>query len=340
MVANAKTRRISLAAVLLVLALLLPLVDSLVPREYQFASLLRPIFIFSILGLGLNIVTGFTGLLNLGMAAFMAVGAYSYAILSAEIYPFQLGFWLALLGAMITGALAGVVLGLPTLRLRGDYLAIVTLGFGEIVQDTLRNLETITKGTTGINPLPGPSFFGMQFEPGDYRPTYYLILAILTVVFILVRNLEHSRIGRSWLSIREDELASCCMGIRPVKTKLLAFATGAALAGLAGGLWASFLGSTGEPGNYDFQISVIALCIIIVGGMGNITGVLVGALVMMGFNSIVLVKLTNYLSSLGFVSTGSVISSPNNWKYFIFGMALVLMMRFRPEGLLRRAKVR
>jgi len=324
----------------LVVVLLLPFSDTLLPREYAFATLMRPIFIFAILGLGLNIVTGFTGLLNLGIAAFMAVGAYTYGILSADIYPFQLGFWLSIAMSLVVGALAGILLGLPTLRLRGDYLAIVTLGFGEIVQDTLRNLESITKGTTGINPLPGPTFFWGDFESVDYRPSYYLFLGILIVVYLVIRNLEHSRIGRTWLAIREDELAASCMGIRPVRAKLLAFATGAAIASLSGALWAAFLGSTGEPGNYDFQISVMALCIVIVGGMGNINGVLIGAVVMMGFNSIFLVKLTSFFASLGFISSNSVVLSPNNWKYIVFGLALILMMRFKPEGLLGRSKPR
>lgn len=244
-----------------------------------------------------------------------------------------MGFFSATIAAILIGGAAGVVLGLPTLRLRGDYLAIVTLGFGEIVQDSLRNLESITKGTQGINPLPYPTFFGYQFTTQDYLPWYYLFLFILLVVVTLLANLENSRVGRSWMSIREDELASRCMGIQPVRTKLLAFAMGASLCSLAGAMWACYLGSSGEPGNYDFQISVIALCIVIVGGMGSILGVLVGALVMVGFNSILLVKLSDALMRTGILSTDNVFSSPSNWKYMIFGLALILMMRFRSQGL-------
>ena len=325
-----------------VVALVLPFFDFAFSRELHFAEQLRPIFIFAILGLGLNVLVGYTGLLNLGVAAFMAIGAYSYGILTCEIYPFQLGFWLASATTIVIGTLAGVILGLPAIRLHGDYLAIVTLGFGEIVQDTLRNLDTITKGTQGINPLPPPTFFGIDFQGESYWPWYYLLLAILTVIVIVVHNLERSRIGRGWIAVREDELAAGCMGINPVKTKLLAFALGAALCSLAGALWASYLGSTGEPGNYDFQVSVIVLCIVMVGGMGSILGVLVGAFVMVGFNSIVLAKISDALSKRGILSGENVFSVPGNWKYLIFGLALVLIVRYRPEGLIpsRVVKIR
>jgi branched-chain amino acid transport system permease protein len=293
-----------------------------------------PIFLFAILGLGLNILTGYTGLLNLGVAAFMGLGAYCYAILTCDIYPFQLGFWSAAGLTFLIGIGLGLLLGLPTIRLRGDYLAIVTLGFGEIVQDMLRNLDLITKGTQGINPLPYPTLFGFAFTAENTRAWYYLFLAILAMLVALNRNIERSRIGRAWVSIREDELAASCMGINPTKMKLLAFAFGAAQCSLAGALWASYLASSGEPGNYDFQVSIIVLCIVIVGGMGNIGGVLLGALVMMGFNSIVLEALAGWLKARDLVSTQNVFSAPSNWKYLCFGLALVLMARFKPEGLL------
>jgi branched-chain amino acid transport system permease protein len=305
-------------------------VAALMPVVFPgFAELLRPIFIFAILALGLNILTGFTGILNLGVAAFMAVGAYSYAILTCDIYPFQFNFWIATGITILVGLSIGLLLGLPTIRLRGDYLAIVTLGFGEIVQDVLKNLDVITKGTQGINPLPTPSHM------------YFLLLGFLALVVLFNRNLERSRIGRAWISIREDELASSCVGINPMKMKLLAFALGAAQCSLAGALWASYLASSGEPGNYDFQVSIIALCIVIVGGMGSIAGVLLGALVIMGFNSIVLESVTNFLKAHQIISTDNVFTAPGNWKYMLFGFALILMMRFRPEGLLpsRRFKV-
>jgi branched-chain amino acid transport system permease protein len=313
---------------------LIPLVETVFPHQRHLGELLRPIFIMAILGLGLNILTGFTGILNLGVAAFMAVGAYSYAILTCDIYPFQLGFWGATGLTILIGLTVGLLLGLPTIRLRGDYLAIVTLGFGEIVQDVLKNLDTITKGTQGINPLPAPTFFGYQFRPDRYQPWYYLFLAFVALIVLLNRNLQRSRVGRAWISIREDELASACVGINTMKMKLIAFSLGAAQCSLAGALWTSFLGSSGEPGNYDFQISVMAVCIVIVGGMGNIGGVLLGALVVSGFNSIVLENLTNFLKAHELISTTSVLTVPGNWKYLLFGLALILMMRFRPEGLL------
>lgn len=318
---------------LLLAALAMPLIDPLLPVPLRFAELMRPIFIFAILGMGLNIVTGLTGLLHLGVAAFMAIGAYTYAILTCDIYPFQVGFWGGLLGALATGSVTGVLLGLPTMRLRGDYLAIVTLGFGEIVQDTLRNLETITKGSQGINPLPTPSLLGYQFQPESYQAWYYLFLGILCVVVFFSYNLIGSATGRAWRAVRDDELAARCMGINVVAARLRAFAAGSSLCALAGALWACNLGSSGEPGNYDFQISVIALCVLIVGGIGSISGVLVGALIMLGFNSIILVKISMLFTTLGLSSTTNVFLQPNNWKYMIFGFALILMMRYLPGGL-------
>jgi branched-chain amino acid transport system permease protein len=320
--------------VLLCLALFLPLFDTVLPREWRLADSFVPIFIFALLGLGLTVLTGFTGLLSLGMAAFMAIGAYTFAILTCDIYPFQLGFWLALALTVAVGTGAGVILGLPTINLRGDYLAIVTLGFGEIVQDTLKNLESITKGTQGINPLPYPNLFGYVFQKEHSLPWYFFYLAILIAATLAALRLRRARIGRAWIAIREDELAATAMGVKPIRNKLLAFAIASAYGSLAGALWASYLGSSGEPGNYDFQISIIALCMVIVGGLGSIPGVIVGAVLMVGFNSIVLVKLSETLARSGLLSSQNVFSAPNNWKYLIFGLALVLTMRFRPEGLL------
>jgi branched-chain amino acid transport system permease protein len=322
------------------IAALIPILELALPGHRHVGDLLRPVFIMAMLGLGLNILTGFTGLLNLGVAAFMAVGAYSYAILTCDIYPFQLGFWTATGITVLVGLAVGVFLGLPTIRLRGDYLAIVTLAFGEIVQDVLKNLDSITKGTQGINPLPAPSLFGYHFRAETYQPWYYLFLGLLALLVLLNRNLHRSRIGRTWISIREDELASSCMGINPMKMKLLAFSLGAAQCSLAGALWASFLGSTGEPGNYDFQVSIMALCIVIVGGMGSVGGVLLGALVIVGFNSIVLETLTNFLKAHELISSSNVFAAPGNWKYMLYGLALILMMRFRPEGLLPSRQVK
>ena len=316
---------------------LLPVVDLVFP-SLQFAAPSRTVIVFAIMALGLNIVVGWTGLLNLGIAAFTALGAYAFGILTCEIYPFQVGFWWGVLLAGAFGAFAGWLLGAPTLRLRGDYLAIVTLGFGEIVQDALKNLEAVTKGTQGINPLPAPTLPGLQFSSETHVRWFYLYLAILAVVVFLCRNLEFSRLGRQWFAVREDELAARCMAIEPDKAKLKAFAAGAALAAVSGALGASLLSSTGEPGNYDFQVSILALCIVIVGGIGSITGVLIGSIVMVGLNVILLPLLTQTLQLNGIGSTGNVLTSPDNYKYLLFGLALVLMMRYRPDGIIQTRK--
>jgi branched-chain amino acid transport system permease protein len=357
-----------------VLALLAatPILDLAFP-SIQLSGPMRTVVVYAILALGLNIVVGWTGLLNLGIAAFMAIGAYAFGILTAEVYPFQVGFWWALGLAGAIGAFAGWLLGAPTLRLRGDYLAIVTLGFGEIVQDGLKNLQTITKGTEGINPLPQPTIpFGgfattllekvgvvsaslPEAIAGSTAPTlagarwyeissetparwFYLYLIVLALVIFLCRNLEFSRLGRQWFAVREDELAARCMAIEPDKAKLKAFAAGAALAAVAGALFASHLASTGEPANYDFQVSILALCIVIVGGIGSITGVVLGAIVMVGLSNVVLPALTQAMQRAGIGSTENVLSSPDNYKYLIFGLALVLMMRFRPDGIVHTRK--
>jgi branched-chain amino acid transport system permease protein len=356
----------------IVLALLAatPLIDLAFP-SIQLSGPMRTVVVYAILALGLNVVVGWTGLLNLGIAAFMAIGAYAFGILTAEVYPFQVGFWWALLLSGAIGAFAGWLLGAPTLRLRGDYLAIVTLGFGEIVQDGLKNLQAITKGTEGINPLPKPTVpFGAAiqsgleivgiasapaatkaaegvvaassnwFEISSATPArwFYLYLILLAVVIFFCRNLEFSRLGRQWFAVREDELAARCMAIEPDKAKLKAFAAGAALAAIAGALFASHLASTGEPANYDFQVSILALCIVIVGGIGSITGVVLGAIVMVGLSNVVLPALTQAMQRAGIGSTENVLSSPDNYKYLIFGLALVLMMRFRPDGIVHTRK--
>ena len=324
---------------LAVLALLAatPLIDLAFP-SLQLSAPMRTVVTSAIMALGLNIVVGWTGLLNLGIAAFAAIGAYAFGILTCEIYPFQVGFWWGVVLAGAFGAFGGWLLGAPTLRLRGDYLAIVTLGFGEIVQDGLKTLEAITKGTQGINPLPAPSLGGMPFSGETPVRWFYVYLAFLAVIVFLCRNLEFSRLGRQWFAVREDELAARCMAIEPDKAKLKAFAIGAALAAIAGALGASLLSSTGEPANYDFQVSILALCIVIVGGIGSITGILVGAIVMVGLNNVVLPIATQAMQRAGIGSTGNVLSSPDNYKYLIFGLALVLMMRYRPDGIVHSRK--
>ena len=317
---------------------LLPLTDRFLSPRLQFAGLMPQIFVYALLSLGLTVVTGFTGMLNLGVVAFMAIGVYTYAILTCPVYPFQIGFWPGLICATGAGALAGVILGLPTMRLRGDYLAIVTLGFCEIVQDCLKNLEAVTKGTTGINPLPPPEVLGLGGKSG-YLPVYYLFLGIVVLAVIICTNLKHSRTGRAWLAIREDELAARAMGIRVAKAKLAAFAVGAALCALGGGLFAALRGTSIEPGYYDFQNSIMVVASVIIGGLGSLSGALVGAFLIFGINLIVLDKLAVAVQQVAGHSA-NVLLNPLNWKCLIYGLALVLMMRFRPQGLIPERNVR
>jgi branched-chain amino acid transport system permease protein len=330
--------------VLLAVALALPGVDELLRAAGLGGwtignEVCQRVIIFALMGLGLNVIVGYTGLLHLGVAAFMAIGVYAYAILTCSIYPFQINFWGALLLAPVVGVIAGVLLGAPTLRLRGDYLAIVTLGFGEITQDVLKNLDAITKGTQGINPLPPPQLPGYTLDAATYQTWYYLYLAILVLMIFVVRNLENSRLGRQWISIREDELAATCMGINTTRAKLISFAITAAICALAGVLYASKLETTAEPTTYDFNVSITVLCILIVGGMGSIRGVLMGTAIVMGFD-IVLKKLTEAMQQAGLSDSSNVFLTPSNWKYLAFGTALVLMMRFRPEGIFPSTRIR
>lgn len=294
------------------------------------------IFIFSLLALGLNVVVGYAGLLQLGIAAFFALGAYITGILTVSDYPFQTGFWVALPASVLGAGAAGLVLGAPTLRLRGDYLAIVTLGFAEVIKYALINLDEITRGARTLGPIPPPSLSWLGIDPAwesNYRWYYYLTLSILVALVILLQNLERSRLGRALLAIREDELAASCMGVNPTRVKLIAFAIGAAIAGMAGCLFATSLQNTASPQNYDFAISIIVLCFLIVGGIGNIYGAILGAFVILGFDSILSPILDKQVQSI-FSGSQSVFLSFSNWRWLIFGLALVLMMRFRPEGAL------
>ncbi|MBC8114039.1 MAG: branched-chain amino acid ABC transporter permease [Candidatus Saccharimonas sp.] len=302
------------------------------------ASQLPIIFILTILALGLNVVVGYTGLLHLGMGAFFGIGAYLTGILTIPGYPFECGFWLALVMSTFGAALAGVMLAAPTLRLRGDYLALVTLGFGEVVRFSLRNLEEITAGTRALNPIPPPNLTWLGLTPGswsdDMRPFYYLCLVMLAGIVWLLRNLERSRLGRAWVAIREDELAATCMGINAARAKLAAFAVGSALAGLAGSLYATKLTTTAGPDAYDFNRSIIVLACVILGGLGSIRGVIVGSFLLVGFDNVFAPMLDGVIQKAQINPTGNRFLMFTNWRLIIFGLALVLMMRYRPEGLL------
>ena len=300
--------------------------------------------LYAVLALGLNIVVGFAGLLDLGYIAFYAVGAYAYALLASPHFNLHLPFWVILPFGAALAALFGVLLGAPTLKLRGDYLAIVTLGFGEIVRIFLNNLSqpvNITNGPQGvarIDPIRlGPVDFsradrlgGVEFSgPLKY---YYLLLAIaLGIVFVTVR-LQNSRIGRAWEAIREDEIAARAMGINTRDVKLLAFAMGASFGGVAGGMFAAMQGFV-SPESFVLVESIMVVAMVVLGGMGNIRGVILGAL-LLSFMPEVLRWTVEPLQRLAF---GRQLLEPEVIRMLIFGFALVLIMRFRPAGLLPSA---
>jgi branched-chain amino acid transport system permease protein len=296
--------------------------------------------LYIMLALGLNIVVGFAGLLDLGYIAFYAVGAYLYALLCSPQFGLHLPFWVVLpLGAALA-AVFGVLLGTPTLKLRGDYLAIVTLGFGEIIRIFLTNLNApvnITNGPQGISlidpiriggvALNAPITLGGIVVPGVYSYYYLFLLAALCIIFVSIR-LQDSRIGRAWEAIREDEVAAEAMGIHTRNIKLLAFAMGATFGGVSGGLYASLQGFV-SPESFSLFESVIVLCMIVLGGMGNIAGVIVGAVLLTVFP-----EALRYLRDLQLDLFGRLYVNPDDWRMLIFGIVLVLIMIYRPAGLL------
>jgi len=296
--------------------------------------------LYVFLALGLNIVVGFAGLLDLGYIAFYAVGAYVYALLASPHFNLHLPFWVILpLGAAVA-ALFGVLLGAPTLKLRGDYLAIVTLGFGEIVRIFLNNLSqpiNITNGPQGIARIDPfrlgavdfsrtESFLGLDFSgPIKY---YYLLLALLLAVIFITVRLQNSRIGRAWEAIREDEVAARAMGINTRNIKLLAFAMGASFGGVAGGMFSAIQGFV-SPESFVLVESVMVLSMVVLGGMGNIGGVIVGALLL----SFVPEILRFTVEPLQLRLFGRMLIEPEVIRMLIFGFALVLVMTLRPGGL-------
>jgi branched-chain amino acid transport system permease protein len=293
---------------------------------------------FILLALGLNIVVGFAGLLDLGYAAFFAIGSYSYAMLASQQFGIHVPFWIMLFVASAIAAIFGILLGAPTLRLRGDYLAIVTLGFGEIVPQTFLNLSQYTNGPNGIISLDQPSIFGHSFGFSSATPYYFVLLALIVVAVVVSRNLQASRLGRTWMAIREDELAARHMGIDTTVAKLSAFALGASFSGLAGVAYAAKL-SLVSPDQFQFNVSVLVLSMLVLGGMGSITGAIVGSFVLSFVNSFLLPQSTTLAHQLGLTNLDF-----TNYRYMIYGVILVAMMLFRPEGLIpnrkRRAEMR
>ena len=296
--------------------------------------------LYAVLALGLNIVVGYAGLLDLGYIAFYAVGAYLFALLASPHFDLHWSPWLILpLGAMAAG-LAGALLGAPTLRLRGDYLAIVTLGFGEIVRLFMNNLDrpiNITNGPQGISGIDPMAIGGLSFggslqlgslSLGSAQLYFYLLLALVFVVVVICRRLENSRIGRAWVAIREDEIAASAMGINTRNMKLLAFAMGASFGGIGGGLFASFQGFV-SPESFTLMESVMILCMVVLGGMGNIAGVILGA-VLLTLTPELLREVINPLQRELF---GRMVVDPENLRMLLFGLAMILIMLFRPAGL-------
>lgn len=266
--------------------------------------------IYVVMGLGLNIVVGLAGLLDLGYVAFYAVGAYAYALLN---HHFGLGFWYVLpLGALLS-MLFGIVLGFPVLRLRGDYLAIVTLGFGEIIRLVLENWSSFSFGPSGISSIDRPPLFGFQLTVQDATTyMYYVMIGLALLTIFVVNRLKNSRIGRAWLALREDEVACQAMGIDKTKTMLTAFALGATWAGMGGVVFAAKTTFV-NPASFTFLESAIILSVVVIGGMGSITGVIVGAFV--------LILVPEYLRAF------------SEYRMLIFGLTMVLVMVFRPQGL-------
>jgi branched-chain amino acid transport system permease protein len=325
---------LAVAAVLLAAPFL---IDATLGRTW--VRIIDVALLFIMLALGLNIVVGYAGLLDLGYIAFFAVGAYAYALLASPQFDIHWSFVALLPLAALVAAFFGVVLGAPTLRLRGDYLAIVTLGFGEIIRIFLNNLNrpyNITNGPQGIT-LIDPvqiggwslsktvTFGGFTFAP--VHSYYYVFLACAVASVFISRRLEDSRIGRAWVAIREDELAAAAMGINTRDVKLLAFAMGATFGGVAGGLFASFQGFI-SPESFTLLDSIMVLCMVVLGGMGNVGGVVLGAVLLTA-----LPEALRHTAPLQQDWLGEVYIDPSDLRMLLFGLALVLMMIFRPAGL-------
>ena len=331
------------AVIVIAIALaLLPFALAQIGTAWVRITNLAILFVF--LALGLNIVVGFAGLLDLGYIAFYAVGAYVYALLASPHFGLHLPFWMILPIGAAVACLFGVMLGAPTLKLRGDYLAIVTLGFGEIIRIFMNNLYqpiNITNGPQGIATIDPfafgsfslattDTFLGLTWT-GPIKYYYLLLLAMLAVIVINIR-LQNSRIGRAWEAIREDEVAARAMGINTRNMKLLAFAMGASFGGVAGGMFAAIQGFI-SPESFVLVESVMVLSMVVLGGMGNIYGVVLGA-VLLSFVPEILRYTVEPMQKAVF---GKMVLEPEVIRMLLFGLALVLMMLYRPAGILPSA---
>jgi branched-chain amino acid transport system permease protein len=330
--------RAVVATLVLAFAVALPYLMPLVtPRPNYWIAILLRVGLAALLALGLNVVVGYAGLLDLGYVAFFGIGAYTYAIMSGsvrftlaqrqgvenvlELKPeFEMYFWLIFLAAIVIALIAGIILGAPTLRLRGDYLAIVTLGFGEIVRKLGDNLRDFTGGPLGVKAIPHPR---VEAGPIEYdfglanEPYYWLTILLIVLIIFIVRRLNDSRIGRAWVAIREDELAAAAMGVATVRMKLWAFATGGAIAAVSGVVFASQINFI-NPGaltllNPTFG-SITVLAMVVLGGMGGIAGPIIGAAAV--------IFIPELFRGLG------------EARFVIYGAVLVLIMIFRPQGII------
>ena len=284
--------------------ILLPLLDS---NSYH-TEILATAALYALLALGLNLIVGYAGLLHLGYAAFFGIGAYTYALLNLRLgWP----FWAGLSTAGLAAGIAAVLLGLPAVRVRGDYLAIVTLGFGEIIRVVATNLEEWTGGPNGLmgiaHPVVGQTTFGVEA-----RPYYWLLVLLVAAVAWICARLRRSRLGLAWLAIKEDELAAGCLGVDPLRMKLLALALGGWVAGMAGCVFAAKQGTI-TPDSFDFIQSVMILAMVILGGLGSVAGAIWGAAIL----SIAPELLREF----------------STYRMLLFGLMMILLMRVRPQGL-------
>ena len=362
-----RDRDTAVYGILILLALMFPLVSYNMTEGTAWISHATRAGYWVLLAIGLNVVVGFAGLLDLGYAAFFAIGAYTYALLaspqlasSPSHHAVHISFWILIFVSLMMAALFGAILGFPTLRLRGDYLAIVTLGFGEIVPQLFYNFDQWTGGINAVGLIDQPllpawvqgpwsgdgdfkivSPFNFNTDPVAY---YVLICFLVAIAVVLVTNLYNSRLGRAWMAIREDEVAAAAMGINTVTTKLLAFGIGASFSGFAGAYYAADVALV-SPDNFLFIVSITVLVMVVLGGMGNVSGVIIGALLMYYLIFILIPGLpeivTGFASNVGL---GSLNQSTGDWpglgeetqrlNFIIYGGILVAVMLLRPQGLL------
>ena len=304
-IASEKRTSVPAIAIVAVVAAFFPFISS----TYQ-TNIMTTALMYVVLGLGLNIVVGQAGLLNLGYVAFYAAGAYTYALL---YHHFGVGFWLALPLGALAATILGILLALPVLRLQGDYLAIVTLGFGEITRIVLENWNEFSFGPSGISGIPRPGLFGMELGMHDAQVyLYFLMIGLCIITIFVVNRLQDSRIGRALLALREDEIACQAMGIDKTRVKLTAFALGSTWAGLVGVIFAAKTTFV-NPASFTFLESAMILSIVVLGGTGSIIGIIIGALV--------LILLPEYLRAF------------SDYRMLLFGIIMVIMMIFRPQGI-------